>query len=82
MFLLSVAPVLTLHRDSVVATVRVPGKRRRQREQHKRAFGTTVAQLQELGEWLQGFAVTLVGMEATGVGWLPVFDLLERSSSS
>src|SRR6266542_2160856 len=62
---------LDVHRDSVVATVRVPGKRRRQREQHKRAFGTTVAQLQELGGWLQGFGVTLVGMEATGVCWLP-----------
>jgi hypothetical protein len=48
-----------------MATVRLPGKRRRQREQHKRAFGTTVAQLQELGGWLQGFGVTLVGMEAT-----------------
>jgi transposase len=69
---------LDVHRDSVIATVRVPAKRRRQREQHKRAFGTTVAQLQELGEWLQGFGVTLVGMEATGVYWLPVFDVLER----
>jgi transposase len=69
---------LDVHRDSVMATVRVPGKRRRQREQHKRAFGTTVAQLHELGGWLQGFGVTLVGMEATGVYWLPVFDVLER----
>src|SRR6266536_192647 len=69
---------LDVHRDSVMATVRLPGKRRRQREQHKRAFGTTVAQLQELGGWLQGFGVTLVGMEATGVYWLPVFDVLER----
>jgi transposase len=69
---------LDVHRDSVMATVRLPGKRRRQREQHKRAFGTTIAQLQELEEWLQGFAVTLVGMEATGVYWQPVFDVLER----
>jgi transposase len=69
---------LDVHRDSVMATVRLPGKRRGQREQHKRAFGTTIAQLQELGEWLQGFGVTLVGMEATGVYWLPVFDVLER----
>jgi transposase len=69
---------LDVHRDSVMATVRLPGKRRRQREQHKRAFGTTVAQLQELGGWLHGFGVTLVGMEATGVYWLPVFDVLER----
>src|SRR6266511_1487670 len=69
---------LDVHRDSVMATVRLPGKRRRQREQHKRAFGTTIAQLQELEEWLQGFGVTLVGMEATGVYWQPVFDVLER----
>src|SRR5207342_1311602 len=33
--------------------------------------------LAELGEWLAGFAVTRVGMEATGVYWTTVFQALE-----
>src|SRR6266705_1413221 len=71
---------LDVHRDSVVATVRVPGKgkSRRRREQQTRTFGTTIGQLETLADWLAGFAVTLVGMEATGVYWRPVFYALER----
>jgi transposase len=68
---------LDVHRDSVMATVRVPGIRRRQRERQTRGFGTTVAQLEALGDWLAGFGVTLVGMEATGIYWQPVFHVLE-----
>jgi hypothetical protein len=30
-----------------------------------------------LGDWLQSFGVTLVGMESTGIHWRPVFYLLE-----
>src|SRR6266511_3615788 len=71
---------LDVHRDSVVATVRVPGKgkSRRRRARHTRTFGTTIAQLEQLGDWLEGFGVSLVGMEATGVYWKPVFSVLER----
>src|SRR6266508_2645664 len=71
---------LDVHRDSVVATVRVPGKgkSRRRRAQQTRTFATTIAQLEQLGDWLEGFGVTLVGMEATGVYWKPVFSVLER----
>ncbi len=68
---------LDVHRDSVMATVRLPGKRSRQREQHTRGFGSTIAGLHALGDWLQGFGVTLVGMEATGIYWRTVFDALE-----
>ncbi len=68
---------LDVHRDSVMATVRIPGERRRQRERHTRAFATTIAQLEALGDWLAGFGVTLVGMEATGIYWRPVFEVLE-----
>ncbi|SRR6266545_873395 len=75
---------LDVHRDSVVATVRVPGKgkSRRRRAQQTRTFATTIAQLEQLADWLEGFGVTLVGMEATGVYWKPVvrhevpFDLV------
>jgi len=71
---------LDVHRDSVVATVRLPGtgKSRRRRDQQTRSFGTTIGQLETLADWLEGFGVTLVGMEATGVYWKPVFYVLER----
>src|SRR5262249_44512658 len=71
---------LDVHRDSVVATVRVPGsgKSGRRREHQTRSFGTTIGQLETLADWLAGFGVTLIGMEATGVYWKPVFYVLER----
>jgi len=71
---------LDVHRDSVVATVRVPGtgKSRRRRAQETRTFATTIAELELLGDWLEERGVTLVGMEATGVYWKPVFYVLER----
>jgi transposase len=53
-------------------------KSRRRREQQTRSFGTTIGQLERLADWLEGFGVTLVGMEATGVYWKPVFYVLER----
>ena len=68
---------LDVHRDSVMATVRLPAKRRRQREQHTRGFPSTLGGLQALADWLEGFGVTLVGMEATGIYWRTVFDALE-----
>jgi transposase len=69
---------LDVHRDTVVATVRVPGKGRRRRDQETRTFGTTQAGLGTLADWLESHAVTLVGMEATGVYWRPVFYVLEH----
>jgi transposase len=68
---------LDVHRDNVVATVRVPGAGRRRWEQQTRTFRATLAGLSDLGAWLSGFAVTLVGMEATGVYWKTVFQALE-----
>jgi transposase len=67
---------LDVHRDTVVATVRVPAEDGG-RSQQTRTFGTTTAQLLELSEWLSGLGVTLAGMEATGVYWKPVFWVLE-----
>ena len=68
---------LDVHRDNVVATVRVPGEGRRRWEQKTRTFSATLAGLAGLGEWLAAFGVTLVGMEATGVYWKTVFYALE-----
>lgn len=72
------AQVWTCTRDTVVGTVRVPSSRRGARTQHTRTFGTTIRQLQDLGDWLSTFSVNLVGMEATGVYWRPVFAVLEE----
>jgi transposase len=43
-----------------------------------RSFGTFTADLEALGDWLQECGVTTVAMEATGVYWIPVFQILER----
>jgi transposase len=69
---------LDVHRDDVVATVRVPGTGRRRWDQQTRTFRATLAGLAGLGEWLAEAGVTLVGMEATGVYWKTVFQALEE----
>jgi transposase len=42
-----------------------------------REFGTTVAELQGLRQWLQTEGITHVVMESTGSYWKPVFNVLE-----
>src|SRR5215218_9131569 len=68
---------LDVHRDDVVATVRVPVGGRRRWDQQTRTFRATLGGLADLAEWLDEFGVTLVGMEATGVYWKTVFQALE-----
>jgi transposase len=68
---------LDVHKDTVVACVRVPGSGGR--EQHSHEFGTTTPELFAMRDWLGGYGVTLVGMEATGVYWKPVFYVLEEA---
>jgi transposase len=45
--------------------------------QEIREFAATTRGLLQLRDWLASFRVTLVGMEATGVYWKPVYYLLE-----
>jgi transposase len=47
-------------------------------EKHKQRFDTTTAQLRDLAVWLHQHQVTKVAMEATGVYWKPVWNLLEE----
>ena len=68
---------LDIHKDSIVACVRMPGQDG-ERRQETRTFGTTTQQLVALLDWLVSYGVTLVGMESTGVYWRPVFYLLEE----
>jgi transposase len=69
---------LDVHRDDVVATVRVPGTGRRRWDQQTRTFKSTLAGLAQLAMWLAEAGVTRVGMEATGVYWKTAFQALEE----
>jgi len=68
--------MLDVHKSQITACVRVPdghGGRR----QEVREFRATTAGLITLADWLRSWAVTVVGMESTGVYWRAVFYLLE-----
>ena len=69
---------LDVHKDTVAAGVRVPGPKGT-RAQHVRTFGTTVADLLSLRDWLQAHGVTHVAMESTGVYWKPIYYILEEA---
>src|SRR5437667_11213023 len=43
-----------------------------------RGFGTFTSDLEKLADWLTKCGITSVAMEATGVYWIPLFQLLER----
>lgn len=66
---------LDVHKDEVVAAIRIgsgPGVKREQRR-----FRTTTSGLIELSTWLAEHGCTHVVMEATGVYWRPVWHILE-----
>lgn len=68
--------MLDVHKSQVTACVRVPdgdGGRR----QEIREFRATTAGLVTLADWLRSWAVTVVGMESTGVYWRAIYYLLE-----
>jgi transposase len=68
---------LDVHKDSVAATVRIPGPGG-QRLQETRTFSATTRGLLTLADWLASYGVTVVGMESTGCYWKPVYYLLEE----
>ena len=59
--------MLDVHKASITACVRTPGEGGEPHQQ-VRKFSATTRGLLQLRDWLASFAVTLVGMEATGVG--------------
>jgi transposase len=69
---------LDVHKQTVAVCVRVPGAKG-EREEHVRTFGTTVAELLTLRDWLHAHAVTHVAMESTGVYWKTVYYILEEA---
>jgi transposase len=47
-------------------------------EQSVRSFPTFTADLRRLAEWLKACSIDTVAMEATGVYWIPLFEMLEE----
>ncbi len=67
---------LDVHQKTVVACLITPG-RGGQPHKELRTFGTLTADLLELADWLRAAQCTQVAMEATGVYWQPIWNLLE-----
>src|SRR5262249_60818206 len=65
---------LDVHKETVVACVRIVEGGDVSRS--VRTFATTTASLIELGEWLEENGCTHVAMEATGVYWKPVWQVV------
>jgi transposase len=68
---------LDVHKKSVVACV-LWSSGSGLVERAVRTFGTMTDDLEQLADWLQEQAVTAVVMEATGVYWKPVYNVLAR----
>ena len=67
---------LDLHKKTIVAEVRCIDQQGKL-ETELRTFGTMTRDLLQLLDWLSKHAVTHVAMEATGVLWKPVWNILD-----
>jgi transposase len=63
---------LDVHQATVVACVRIDGRKRA-----TRTYDTTTTALEAMRLWFIEEGVTAVAMESTGVFWKPVFNILE-----
>jgi transposase len=68
---------IDIGKADVKVCVRVPGPGKRRRKEI-RTFSTMTRDLLAMRDWLLTEQVTVVGMEATGSYWKPVFYLLEN----
>ena len=66
---------IDIHKKTLCACISI--KDGNEQEKCKRRFGTTTEELQQLAEWLVEWRVNHVAMEATGVYWKPVWNVLE-----
>lgn len=69
---------LDVHKDTVVACVRVVEEGKSRARTEVLTFGTTTSELCRLGEWLQEEGVTVAVLESTGVYWKPVWHVLSE----
>lgn len=67
---------LDVHKKTVVACLLMGAADERPRRQ-VRTFGTTTSELEAMRDWLTEASCTHVGMESTGVYWVPVYAVLE-----
>jgi transposase len=68
---------MDVHKDLVVACVRILNAKDGTVQSTLKRFGTMTADLLELRQWLAEQGVTHAAMESTGVYWQPVFNVLE-----
>jgi transposase len=66
---------LDVHKKVIVACVRIVEGGKKTRE--IRRFGSATSDLLALGDWMEKHGVTHVVMEATGIYWRPVWNVLE-----
>jgi transposase len=69
---------LDVHQASIVACVLCSQGASRLRK-HLMTFPTAASGLEKLAAWLKSLGVTQVGMEATGVYWMPLYAALEAA---
>jgi transposase len=67
---------LDVHQATVVACLLVGAAHQKPRKD-VRTFGTTTSELGRLRDWLLAAGCTHVGMESTGIYWMPVYAILE-----
>lgn len=63
---------LDIHKDLIVASIFVG------RKKEIRSFGTITDEILKLASWLNENEIQAVAMEATGVYWKPIYNLLEE----
>lgn len=66
---------LDVHKKSVFVCVRLLSGRELTKE--VRQYGTMTDELEQLRDWLKQLNVTHIAMEATGVFWKPIWNILE-----
>jgi transposase len=67
---------LDVHQATIVACLLV-GEPDRKPRKDVRTFGTMTEDLVRMRQWLQAEGCTHVGMESTGIYWMPVYAILE-----
>jgi transposase len=68
---------LDVHKETIAACL-ISESEDGTSSRQKRIFGTMTQQLRELAQWLAEAKVTAVAMEATGIYWVPVWNVLEQ----
>jgi transposase len=74
----STAAGIDVHRDTVVVSIRKKGSGTEEDTVETRTFETFRDALVRMAEWLEAQQVEVVGLESTGVYWMPVVRVLHE----